>query len=59
MVMCPLGRSWHRGLWYKKTRERNKGPNLIDGNVSCAPWADGCFEARRGEGSILVQQRCQ
>ena len=28
MVMCPLGRSWYRGLWDKKTRERNKEPDL-------------------------------
>ena len=26
VVMCRLGRSWYRGLWDKKTRERNKEP---------------------------------
>ena len=56
MVMCSLGRSWYRGLWDKKTTERNKEPDLIEANVS---WACGCLEGRRREGAILVHQRCQ
>ena len=48
-----------RLLWDKKTRERNKEPDLIEANVSWAPWAYGCLEGRRREGAILVQQKCQ
>ena len=47
MVMCSMGRSWYRDLWDKKTRERNKEPDLIEANVSWAPWAHGCLEGRR------------
>ena len=43
VVMCRLGRSWYRGLWDKKTRERNKEPDVIEANVSWAPLACGCF----------------
>ena len=59
MVMCSLGRSWFRGLWDKKTRERSEEPDLIQATVPCAPWAHGCLEGRGREGAILVQQRCQ
>ena len=59
MVMCFSGRSWYRSLWVKKTRERNKEPDLSQANASWAPWAHGCLEGRRREGAILVQQRCQ
>ena len=60
IVMCPLEKSWYRGLWHnKKTSERDKEPNLIEAYVSEAPWAYGCLEGRRRKGTILVQQRCQ
>ena len=39
-----------RFLWDKKTRERNKEPDLIEANVSWAPWAYGCLEGRTTEG---------
>ena len=51
MVMCPLGRSWYRGLWDKKTRERNNVQNLIETNVFWEPCAHGSLDGRRREGS--------
>ena len=46
MVMCPLRRSWYRGLWDKKTRERNKEPNLIDASVSGPMDVNGAQQSR-------------
>ena len=44
-----------RLLWDKKTRERNKEPDLVEANVSWPPWAYGCLEGRRREGATRAE----
>ena len=47
MVMYSMAKSWCRGSWDRKTRERNTEPDLIEANASWAPCAYGWLEGRK------------